>query len=65
VDETVSNLKPLATSAAKLVLRGVKEAADAFPPLKSAAGALCFIVDNCEVWYCSNKPLDPGHSQPY
>ena len=36
-------------SAVKLTLRGVKEAADAFPPLKSAAAALCFILDNCEV----------------
>ena len=43
------NLKSLASSAAKLTLRGAKEAADAFPPLKSAAAALCFILENCEV----------------
>ena len=28
----------------------MKETSDAFPPLKSAAGAMCFILDNCEVW---------------
>jgi len=44
-----SKSKPLASSTAKLLLRGVKESADAFPPLKSVAGGLCFILDNCEV----------------
>jgi hypothetical protein len=48
ISGAISNLKPLATSATKLLLRGVKESADAFPPLKSALGALCFILDNCE-----------------
>ena len=43
-----SKLK-IASSAAEMTLRGVKEAADAFPPLKSAAAALCFILDNCKV----------------
>ena len=39
-----------ATSAtAKLLLRAAKESADAFPPLKSAVGGLCFILDNYEV----------------
>jgi hypothetical protein len=38
-----------ASSAAKLLLRTVKEASDAFPPLKSVAGGLCAILDNCEV----------------
>ena len=41
--------KSLAYPAAKMTLRGVKEAADAFPPLKSATAVLCFILDNCEV----------------
>jgi hypothetical protein len=44
-----SNLKSLASSMAKLVLRGVNESADAFPPLKSVSGCLCFILDNYEV----------------
>jgi len=43
-----------ASAAAKLLLRGVKESADAFPPLKSVVGGLCFILDNCEVWYSSS-----------
>jgi len=40
-----------ASAAAKLLLRGVKECADAFPPLKSVVGGLCFILDNYEVWH--------------
>jgi len=46
--------KPTASSAAKLFLRGAKESADVFPPLKSVLGGLCFILDNCEVWQSSN-----------
>jgi len=42
-------LKSLASSTAKLFLRGVNESADAFPPLKSVAGGLCYILENCEV----------------
>ena len=49
VRSVFSKSKPLASSTAKLLLRGVKESADAFPPLKSVAGGLCFILDNCEV----------------
>ena len=41
--------RALASSVAEFTLRGVKEASDAFPPLKSAAAALCFILDNCQV----------------
>jgi len=44
-----SDLKSTTSSAAKLFLRTVKEASDAFPPLKSVAGGLCAILDNCEV----------------
>ena len=44
-----SKLKSIATSTAKLFLRGVRESADAFPPLKSVAGGLCYILDNYEV----------------
>ena len=44
-----SKLKSLTSSTAKLLLYGVKESSDAFPPLKSVAGGLCFIMDNCEV----------------
>ena len=41
--------KSTASSSAKLVLRAVRESADAFGPLKSVAGGLCFILENCEV----------------
>jgi len=38
-----------AASGAKLLLRTVERASDAFPPLKSAAAGLCAILDSCEV----------------
>ena len=41
--------KSVASATAKLFLRGTKETADAFPPLKSVVGGLCFILDNFEV----------------
>ena len=44
-----SGWKPTASSSAKLLLRGVRDSADAFAPLKSVAGGLCFILENCEV----------------
>jgi hypothetical protein len=52
---TVANEKKLswgstALATAKLLLRGVRDASDAFGPLKSVAGGLCFILENCEVW---------------
>ena len=50
-DEKKSNLKSNVLSGAKLILYGIRESADAFGPLKSAAGGLCFILDNCEVRY--------------
>ena len=49
IDKNKSNLKSLVSSTAKLVLRGVKESADAFSPLKSVVGCLCFILDNYKV----------------
>jgi len=42
--------KSIVSSTAKSLLRGVRDSADAFPPLKSVAGGLCFILENCEVW---------------
>ena len=48
--ESKSDWKATASSAAKLLLLGVRESADAFGPLKSVAGGLCFILENCEVW---------------
>ena len=49
IDENELNLASLASSGARFILNGVKESADAFGPLKSVAGGLCFILDNCEV----------------
>ena len=49
-DEKKSNWKSTASATAKLLLRGVRDTADAFGPLKSVAGGLCFILENCEVW---------------
>ena len=48
-----------ASDRAKLCLRGVRDSADAFGPLKSVAGGLCRILDNCEVW----SPTDVHHLQ--
>ena len=36
-------------SSSALVLRAVRDSADAFGPLKSIVGGLCFILENCEV----------------
>ena len=47
--ENESDWKSTASSSAKLLLRGVRDSADAFGPLKSVAGGLCFILENCEV----------------
>ena len=49
VDENKPDIKSLASSAAKFVLRGVKESADACPQFKSVVGCFCFILDNYEV----------------
>ena len=48
-DENKSSWRSTSSATAKLLLRGVRDSADAFPPLKSIAGGLCFILDNCEV----------------
>jgi len=49
-DENESSWKSTTSAAVKLLLRGVRDSADAFPPLKSVAGGLSFILENCEVW---------------
>ena len=53
-DENRTDWKSTASSSAKLVLRAVRDSADAFGPLKSVAGGLCFILENCEVRYLSS-----------
>ena len=49
-DENKSDWKSMASASAKLLLRGVRDSADVFGPLKSVVGGLCFILENCEVW---------------
>ena len=49
-NEKKSSWKATTFATAKLLLRGVRDSADAFGPLKSVAGGLCFILENCEVW---------------
>jgi hypothetical protein len=48
-DTKKSNWKSTASATAKLLLRGVRDSADAFGPLKSVASGLCFILENYEV----------------
>ena len=48
-EESRPGWKSTASSSAKLVLRAVRDSSDAFGPLKSVAGGLCFILENCEV----------------
>jgi hypothetical protein len=49
VNEKESGWKYTASATAKLLLRAVRDSADAFGPLKSVASGLCFVLDNCEV----------------
>ena len=49
-NEPKSNWKSTASASAKLLLRAVRDSADAFGPLKSVAGGLCFVLENYEVW---------------
>ena len=48
-DENNSGWRSTVSASAKLLLRGVRDSADALGPLKSIAGGLCFILENCEV----------------
>jgi len=41
--------KSTISATARLLLRGVRDSADPFGPLKSVAGGLCFILENFEV----------------
>ena len=57
--EEQSNWRSTAVAAAKLLLRGVRDSADAFGPLRSVAGGLCFILENYEVrWLPGNAHHD-------
>ena len=45
------------SASAKLLLQGVRDSADAFGPLKSVAGGLCFVLENYEVYFPCNVYL--------
>lgn len=49
VDKNNPNRKSNTFTMAKLLLCGVRDSADAFSPLKSIAGGLCFILENYKV----------------
>ena len=60
-DEKKSDWKSTASASAKLLLRGVRDSADAFGPLKALAGGLCFILENCDVWSPSPNATHNAH----
>jgi len=49
VDDEELDWKSAASATAKLLLRWARDSADAFGPLKSVTGSLCFILENYEV----------------
>ena len=49
-EEDESDWKSAASATAELFLRTVKETSNGYPPLKSIAECLYFILKNCEVW---------------
>ena len=57
-----SDWKSATSSAAKLFLRTVERASDAFPPLKSVAAGLCAILDYCEVPSTFVRLIRDAHS---
>ena len=63
-DENKSDWKSTASASAKLVLRGVRDSADAFGPLKSVAGGLCFVLENYEVRYPPSYAIHNAYRCP-
>ena len=57
-DDGKEDWQSTVSDTAKLFLRSVRDSADAFPPLKSVAGGLCFILENYEVWLTSHTLLE-------
>ena len=63
-----SDSEQTTSSAARLFLRTVKVASDAFPPLKSVVGGLSVILDNCEVYSAFVRLVHDAynsHSEPW
>ena len=63
-DENKLGPKSTASASAKLILRAVCNSADAFGPLKSVTGGLCFILDNCEVRFPPLRAIHDAHRCP-
>ena len=63
-NENRSDWKSTASASAKLLLRGVRDSADAFPPLKSVAGGLCFILENYEVRSPLSSAIHTAYRRP-
>ena len=60
-DENGPGWKSTGSSSAKLVLQAVRDSADAFGLLKSVAGGLCFILENCEVRYLLSYAISDAY----
>ena len=56
-DEDGSDRNATVSASSKLLLRRVRDSADAFGPLKSVAGGLCFILENYQVCFPRNVYL--------
>ena len=63
-DKNKSNRESTAVATAKLLLRGVRDSADAFGPLKAVAGSLCFILDNYEVRLSQKYTVRDAYTSP-
>ena len=63
-DEKKPSWKSKAFAAVKLLFRGVRDTADAFGPLKSVAGGLCFILENYEVRFPSTSTTYNTYRRP-
>ena len=63
-DENKSTWGSTALATAKLLLRGVRDSADAFGPLKSVAGGLCFILENHEVRLSPKYTIRDAYTSP-
>ena len=59
-----SSWKSTAYATTKLLLRGVRDSADGFGPLKSVAGALYFILENYDVWASLHVHHQNSHRYP-
>ena len=59
-----SSWKSTAYATTKLLLRGVRDSADGFGPLKSVAGALYFILENYDVWVSLHVHHQNSHRYP-